>query len=152
MSGSQLCIPRQETAQSSYMYLQNRIKMFSLPIPTLIYFQDGSFYLLQPNTVCGPILVYINRSQPHECGNWDWGRAIARKGIHKWDFRCSACLGNVNFVKLSPSLFSSIFFFLSFIYSVTLYLSVQNPGPWSLVLFRLKKHVFAGKRVVADFL
>ncbi len=23
--------------------------------------------------------------------NWDWGRAIPRKGIHKWDFRCSVC-------------------------------------------------------------
>ncbi len=33
---------------------------------------------------------YINRSQTHECGNWGWGRAIPRKGIHKWDFRCSA--------------------------------------------------------------
>ncbi len=33
---------------------------------------------------------YINRSQKHECGNWDWGRAIPRKGIHKRDFRCSA--------------------------------------------------------------
>jgi hypothetical protein len=33
---------------------------------------------------------YINRSQTHEeCGNWGWGRAIPRKGIHKWDFRCS---------------------------------------------------------------
>ncbi len=32
----------------------------------------------------------INRSQTHECGNWDWGRAIPRRGIHKWDFRCSA--------------------------------------------------------------
>jgi len=31
----------------------------------------------------------INRSQTHEYGNWDWGRAIPRKGIHKWDFRCS---------------------------------------------------------------
>ncbi len=44
---------------------------------------------------CGMIYVdrsweYINRSQTHECGNWDWGRAIPRKGIHKWDFRCSA--------------------------------------------------------------
>ncbi len=35
---------------------------------------------------------YINRSQTH--GNWDWGRAIPRKGIHKWDFGCSAvCQG-----------------------------------------------------------
>jgi hypothetical protein len=32
---------------------------------------------------------YINRSQTHECRNWGWGRAIPRKGIHKWDFRCS---------------------------------------------------------------
>ncbi len=31
----------------------------------------------------------INRSQTHECGNWGWGHAIPRKGIHKWDFRCS---------------------------------------------------------------
>ncbi len=30
-----------------------------------------------------------NRSQTHECGKWDRGRAISRKGIHKWDFRCS---------------------------------------------------------------
>ena len=33
---------------------------------------------------------YINRSKTHECGNWGWGSAIPRKGIHKWDFRCSA--------------------------------------------------------------
>ncbi len=32
---------------------------------------------------------YINRSQKHECGNWDWGRAIPFQGILKWDFRCS---------------------------------------------------------------
>ncbi len=25
-------------------------------------------------------------------GNWDWGRAIPRKEIHKWDFRCSVFL------------------------------------------------------------
>ncbi len=30
-----------------------------------------------------------DRSQTHESGNWDWGRAIPRKGIHKWDFRCT---------------------------------------------------------------
>ncbi len=29
---------------------------------------------------------YINHSQIHECGIWDWGRAIPNKGIHKWDF------------------------------------------------------------------
>ncbi len=35
---------------------------------------------------------YINPSQIHECGNWDWGRAIPFLGIHKWDFRCSVDL------------------------------------------------------------
>jgi hypothetical protein len=33
--------------------------------------------------------VYINRSQTHECGNWDWGCAISFLGMHKCDFRCS---------------------------------------------------------------
>ncbi len=32
---------------------------------------------------------YRNRSQTHECGNWDWGRTIPWRGIHKWDFRYS---------------------------------------------------------------
>ncbi len=35
---------------------------------------------------------YINRSQTHECGNWDWGRVISKKGTHKWDFRYSLIL------------------------------------------------------------
>jgi hypothetical protein len=37
---------------------------------------------------------YINRSQTHECGNWDCGRPIPRKGIHKWDFPCSVGLSS----------------------------------------------------------
>ncbi len=32
---------------------------------------------------------YLNRSQTHECGNWDWGHAVPFLGIHKWDFRCT---------------------------------------------------------------
>ncbi len=32
---------------------------------------------------------YINHLKTHECENWDLDRAIPRKGIHKWDFRCS---------------------------------------------------------------
>ncbi len=35
-----------------------------------------------------------NRSQTHECENWDWGRAIPRKGRHKWDFRCCVSCTN----------------------------------------------------------
>ncbi len=40
--------------------------------------------------ICGPILG-MYRSQTHECGNWDSGRAIPTKGIHVWDFRWSVC-------------------------------------------------------------
>ncbi len=40
--------------------------------------------------------VCINRSQANECGNWDWGHAIPRKGIHKWDFRCSERIRTLN--------------------------------------------------------
>jgi hypothetical protein len=29
---------------------------------------------------------YINRSQTHECGYWDWGRETPFLGIYKWDF------------------------------------------------------------------
>jgi hypothetical protein len=39
---------------------------------------------------------YVDRSwdctnRSHDRGNWGWGRAIPRKGIHKRDFRCSVC-------------------------------------------------------------
>ncbi len=47
---------------------------------------------------------YINRSQIHECGNWDWSCAIPRKGIHKWDFSCSGGLSSISvFPSLSPA-------------------------------------------------
>ncbi len=37
-----------------------------------------------------PILgLYKSLKNMHECGNWGWGRVIPRKGIYKWDFRCS---------------------------------------------------------------
>jgi hypothetical protein len=53
------------------------------------YFQDRSAY-----SAAGKYgdrsWEYINRSQTHECGNWDWGCAIPRRGIHKRDFHCSA--------------------------------------------------------------
>ncbi len=41
---------------------------------------------------------YLNRSQTHECGNWDWGCVIPPIGIHKWDFRSSVisiCWNNI---------------------------------------------------------
>ncbi len=53
-----------------------------------MYFQDQSAYSAAGKYV-DRFWEYINRSQTHECGNWEWGRAIPRKGIHRWDFPCS---------------------------------------------------------------
>ncbi len=78
-------------SQNWNCYFQNRINMFCLPVPTLIYlweiynFQDWCAYSAAGKYV-DRSWKYINHSQTHECGNWDWGRAIPRKGIHKWDF------------------------------------------------------------------
>ncbi len=53
----------------------------------------GLSILLQE--ICGPIQEHINRSQTHECDNWERGRVIPWKGIHKWDFRCSAAFPTI---------------------------------------------------------
>jgi hypothetical protein len=62
---------------SSFTHISVRdlyIPMIGLPI------------LLQPNMWILGIYKSLNT---HECGNLDWGCAITRKGIHKWDFCCS---------------------------------------------------------------
>ncbi len=82
MSGSQSCIPRNETEQPPYF--QNRIIMFCLPYicERYTYILSGSVCLFCCSQICGPILgIYINRSQTHECRNWDWGHAIPSPGI-----------------------------------------------------------------------
>jgi hypothetical protein len=40
----------------------------------IIYFQDRSVYFAADWS-----WEYINRSQTHECGNWDWGLTISQK-------------------------------------------------------------------------
>ncbi len=71
------------------LYFQIRIIMFCLPVPTLIYLWEiyifpGSVSLFCCRKIFGPILgIYKSLT--------DWGRAIPRKGIHIWDFRCSVC-------------------------------------------------------------
>ncbi len=72
-------------------YFQNRIIMLCIPVPTLIYMCE--IYISRISLAAAKYVdgswEYINRSQTHECENWDWGHAIARKGIHKWNFPCS---------------------------------------------------------------
>ncbi len=95
-SNINVCFPVMYS-QKRNSYFQNRIVMFCLPVPTLIYlwevwyFQDRSAYSAAGIYVdqSGEYMYGRNRSQTQECGNWDWGRAIPRKGIHTGDFRCS---------------------------------------------------------------
>jgi hypothetical protein len=75
-------------------YFQNRTIMFFLRdlhsyiCERFIYFQVQSAFSATGKYV-DRSWEYINRSQSHECGNWDWGRAIPRKGINTWDFPCN---------------------------------------------------------------
>jgi hypothetical protein len=70
--------------------------MFCLTVPAFkclseiytLYFQDRSAYSAAGKDVVDQSWEYMNCLQTHECGNWDRGRVIPRKGIHKWEFRC----------------------------------------------------------------
>jgi hypothetical protein len=88
-----LTLQRLNTENSKQMF---PVKKLRGPSPNFhIYVSVSDLYiprigppiLLQENMRTYP--GNINRSQTHECGNWDWGRAIPRKEIHNWDFRCS---------------------------------------------------------------
>jgi hypothetical protein len=69
-----------------------------LLIPTFmflwaIYIFPWSVCLFCCRKIEGPrTWEYIDRSQTHECGNWDWGNAIPFLGIHKSKFLCSVQL------------------------------------------------------------
>jgi hypothetical protein len=104
---SQLALHRQNTEISKQIFPEKEYRGLSpnfhihASVSDLYISTIGLPILLEE--ICRPILglQYINRSQTHECGNWGWGRAIPRKGIHKKDFRCS--VGRNNY--LPPSHF-----------------------------------------------
>jgi hypothetical protein len=67
MSGSDLCVPRNETAQPRYF--KKKIIMFCLPISTSLE---------------------IYPSQIHNVGIGERDHAVSFMGIHQFDFRYSA--------------------------------------------------------------
>jgi hypothetical protein len=50
------------------------------------------FYIYMQQNRWTRLWEYINRSQIHECGSWEQGRAVSFLGIHKSDLVCSAYL------------------------------------------------------------
>ncbi len=88
MSGSDLCIPRNETAQ--HRYFQNIIIMFCLSPNFHIHVSDfihpGSVCIFCCSQIFRLILEYTNRSQIHERRNWEQDRAVSYLGTHKSDF------------------------------------------------------------------
>jgi hypothetical protein len=106
MSGSHLCIPRTETVQPHYF--QNRIIMFCLPIPTLIY--QWEIYIF-------PGLVSLFAAAKYVGCSWKyWGRAFTFPG-HKFDFRCSVRLNPENSTTESGVMF--LFLYSSYTLSCT---------------------------------
>ncbi len=80
---SETNIPRNETAWPQSQFLHSCFCEWFI-CPTIVC-------LFCCRKICRPILgIYcINRSQIHECGNWDWGRAVSFLRVHKSDFLCS---------------------------------------------------------------
>jgi hypothetical protein len=123
--GFHLSIPRNTTVQPPYF--QNRIIGNVLSPNSYTHISARDLYIF-PGSSCWSKYVdryweYVNRSQTHECENWDWGRAIPRKGIHEWDCRCSVvglfqhiALKRINAQSTCGTRMTSIFFNLQITY------------------------------------
>jgi hypothetical protein len=101
----------------SLIIFKNRITTFCLTVSTVIYLCEiyifpGSVCLPCCSQICGRILgiLYINRSQTHECRNWDWGRTISFPGINSILGQCVASLQILWFYPWNPPAIKSIIY------------------------------------------
>ncbi len=88
-------------------YFQNRIIMFCLPVPTLIYLWEiyiftGSVCLFCCREICGPILRIWKIAHRHK--NFEVGTEATqfseKEYLHKWDFRCSVEVFNASSLQI----------------------------------------------------
>jgi hypothetical protein len=89
-------LQKHNTKNSKQIFPENELLGLSPNFQINVYVSNFIFpwfglpILLHENMWTDPGNIYINRSQTHECGTWDWGSTIPFLGIYNWDFRCSA--------------------------------------------------------------